>query len=272
MEDIIDASEASLFVGDRTALTVSAGLLVAAVASWGALYYLMPLMTSTSSMLGVASMVSSVSPVSIGIFELVWLVGMIAMMFPAMIPVVTFYNKLATRAEANPAVARTIGTPLFLVGYLGTYAGLGLAAYLAVYVAVGSASFVPFISSVAFIGPSLVLVLAGVYQLSPMKLRALSFCISPMAFFAVHARKGLLGSLRMGAVHGKYCVGCCWAYMLVMLAVAAMSLPIMIILAGLIAVEKVIAKGAVWFNRGVAGILMILGVLVFFVPSVLMVV
>lgn len=149
-------------------------------------------------------------------------------------------------------LAKAVGTPLFLLGYLGVYAGLGLLAYLAVYAAVFVAPIFPVLVSFAFLAPGLVLVLAGIYQLSPMKVKALSYCISPLGFFAVHLRKGLSGSLRMGVSHGAYCVGCCWAFMLVMLAVGAMSLLFMAALAAVIAFEKVIVRGALWFDRTVA--------------------
>ncbi len=71
----------------------------------------------------------------------------------------------------------------------------------------------------------------------------------------------------MGIDHGLYCVGCCWAYMLVMLAVDAMSIPIMIVLAGIIALEKVIVRGSVWFNRVVAVAFVALGILVLLFPG-----
>jgi predicted metal-binding membrane protein len=73
----------------------------------------------------------------------------------------------------------------------------------------------------------------------------------------------------MGFSHGKYCVGCCWAYMFVMLAVGAMSIPVMAVLAGLIALEKVIVKGSVWFTRGVAVGFILLGIAVALFPSIL---
>ena len=84
----------------------------------------------------------------------------------------------------------------------------------------------------------------------------------------MHSRTGLSGAVRMGICHGAYCVGCCWAYMLVMLAVAAMSIPFMAILAGVIALEKVIIRGARWFNRTIAVVFLLLGVAALFIPDV----
>jgi len=263
-----------ILTGERLGIMVATLLVGVAAVSWAATYYLMPVMMmgdpATSGMAGVASIISSsLSPVPVGFFVSVWVVGMVAMMFPAMIPVMTFYNKVATRVEPDPAVAKFFGTPLFLLGYLAAYAGLGLLAYLAISVALSFAPLFPFSALLATVVPGSLLILAGAYQFSPLKSTCLSHCVSPVGFFAVHSRRGLTGSVKMGLSHGKYCVGCCWAYMLVMLAVAAMSLPFMAILAGTIALEKVVVRGAAWFTRFIGVGFVLIGVWVFFFPSIL---
>jgi predicted metal-binding membrane protein len=265
-----DQRSTPIFVADRLAITVATILLVAAAISWVASYYLMPLMGASDMMgMGVAAIVSSLSITSVGIFEFIWVVGMAAMMFPAMLPMVLFYNRIVTKAESNQRAIQIAGTPIFLLGYLATYAGLGIAAYISIFVALGLTSSVPALSTLAFIGPGLVLIVAGLYQLTPLKVRCLSQCVSPLGFFAVHSRNGLSGAVRMGISHGTYCVGCCWAYMLVMLAVAAMSIPFMAVLAGVIALEKVLVRGAAWFTRAVAGSFLLLGVAALLFPGIL---
>jgi predicted metal-binding membrane protein len=200
---------------------------------------------------GVAAIVSSTSLTSISIFEIVWIIGMAAMMFPAMIPIVLFYNKVATKQELNPYLAKSVGTSLFLGGYLAVYAALGICAYLAIYEAISLST--KFSSEMlVVIASSSILIATGIYQFTPLKSRCLKNCVSPIGFFAVHYRSGLLGTLRMGLTHGYYCVGCCWTYMLVMLGVGAMSIPVMAVLTGIIALEKVLARAALWFNRLVA--------------------
>jgi predicted metal-binding membrane protein len=218
---------------------------------------------------GVAAIVSSLSISSVGLFEVIWVIGMAAMMFPAMIPMVLFYDKIKTKLETNPLFAKVAGTPIFLAGYLVMYALLGMGAYLAIYAAISLSSTFPILSALSVVAPSAILITAGIYQFSSLKSRCLSQCISPFGFFATHSRRGLLGAFRMGLSHGKYCVGCCWAYMLVMLAVGAMSIPVMAALAGIIALEKVIVRGSVWLNRGVALGFVLLGVIVGIFPSVL---
>ena len=130
-------------------LLVSASLL-----SWLGVLYAMPMMTMASGgMMGVAALVSSLSLSAVGLFELIWVVGMAAMMFPAMIPIVAFYNRFSTKVEPNPRLARAVGTPLFLAGYLAVYAGLGLAVYFAVFLAVGASSAFPGLAGLAYVAP-----------------------------------------------------------------------------------------------------------------------
>jgi len=255
---------------DRLTLGVAAVLISTSLASWIAVFYAMPLMTMASGgMMGVAALVSTASPSAVGLFELIWVVGMAAMMFPAMIPIVTFYNRFSTKVEPNPHLARAVGTPLFLAGYLAVYAGLGLAVYFAVFFAVGVSSAFPGLAVLGYVAPGAVLILAGAYQLVPRKSSFLMQCVSPIGFFTQHSHRGLLGSFRMGLSHGEYCAGCCWAYMLVMFAVALMSLPFMAILSVVIALEKVVMHGAVWFTRGIAAGLVLLGLASLVFPGVL---
>jgi predicted metal-binding membrane protein len=219
---------------------------------------------------GVAAIVGSTFSISsILLFEVLWVVGMAAMMFPAMVPVVLFYDKVAAKAEDNPRVARLVGTPMFLGGYLASYALLGVGAYLAIFFALQISSMFSWLLVLAVVAPSAVLIVTGIYQFSSLKTRCLSNCISPIGVFAVHSKRGLLGTVQMGFSHGSFCVGCCWAFMLVILAVGAMSLPVMAILSGVIALEKVVAKGSVGFNRIVAVGFIFFGIAIWFIPGLL---
>lgn len=268
-----------LFVHDKLAIALALSLLGVAAASWIASYYLMPfMMMSNSGMMmsgtGVASIVSSSSALSItaiALFEIIWIVGMVAMMFPAMIPIVLFYNRIATKLEPNPRLARAIGTPLFLSGYLITYAILGLGAYILVYAALNLSMYFSssLLSILAIEASAAILIATGIYQFTPLKYKCLSGCVSPIGFFATKSKKGLIGSLWMGFDHGIYCVGCCMLYMIVMLVVGAMSLPVMAILAGIIALEKVVIRGSVWFARIVGVGFILAGIMVLAHPSLL---
>jgi len=215
---------------------------------------------------GVARIVASPILSSVSIFEAIWIVGMVAMMFPAIIPVVLFYDKVASTQEPHPGIARAAGTPLFIGGYLIVYALLGVS-FFVIIDAVGYLRNLLDVGLLSVSGSSAVLIAAGVYQFTRLKSRCLSKCVSPISFFSAHFSSGLSGAIRMGVRHGTYCVGCCWAYMLIMFAMAAMSLPVMAVLAGLIALEKVLVRGTSWFERMVGFGLLVLGIGVAVFPS-----
>ena len=104
-----------------------------------------------------------------------------------------------------------------------------------------------FFQSAANVVGGLVLIGAGLYQLSPLKDKCLSHCRTPLGFILHDWREGYRGTLLMGVHHGWYCLGCCWALMVVMFPVGVMNLVWMGGLATLIAVEKLVPHG-----RGVA--------------------
>jgi predicted metal-binding membrane protein len=110
------------------------------------------------------------------------------------------------------------------------------------------------------------LLVAVVYELTPFKDVCLSKCRSPLGFLIGFWRDGLSGALRMGARHGAWCVGCCWALMASLFALGVMSIAWMAFIAALIAAEKVLPWG-----RGVtyatAALLLVLGVLVLAAPD-----
>ncbi|HZW85108.1 MAG TPA: DUF2182 domain-containing protein [Nitrososphaerales archaeon] len=204
----------------------------------------------------------------IGSFLIVWIVGMVAMMFPAMIPVITMYRALMAKEEKSP-ISRRYGAAIFLAGYLSLYLLLGAGLFGIVYLVFQLGSLAPWLSSYSLVAVALVLFVAGVWQLTPLKEKSLAKCISPMAFFMTHAERGPTGAFRMGASHGYYCVACCWLYMLVMLAVAAMSLLSMVVLSGIIIVEKAFVGASGWFRWLSAGLFFLLAALTLLLPATL---
>ena len=88
-----------------------------------------------------------------------------------------------------------------------------------------------------------VLIVAGLYQLTPLKRVCLDHCRSPFAFVMQHWRDGYGGALRMGIVHGSYCLGCCWALFAVLVAAGVMSLAWMLLLTLVVFAEKVLPGG-----------------------------
>jgi len=258
-------------------LSVGVPLLVVAAGAWYLSAYSLQAsspMTMESSMGSVplatmSAMFSSPGAGMLSTFLLVWLVGMVAMMFPAMIPVMSFYSGMTTAEEGQQSSTRLVRPVVFLGGYLSLYALLGLGLYAAVYAVFQLSLVLPSLSSLYTAGVVAVLFVTGVWQLTPLKEKSLSKCVSPLGFFLTHFKKGFSGAFRMGAEHGVYCVGCCWLYMLVMLAVAAMSLLSMALLSGLIIVEKAFVGRSSWFKWVSAGIFFSLALLVIASPSYL---
>lgn len=248
-------------------MTIAAVLVVTAATAWVSVYYLMSMggMSVTGAMVG---MFVSPDIYSLLLFLLIWIVGMVAMMFPAMIPVTSMYN--ATVAKSRPqAMIRSL---LFLAGYLAMYSVLGLIAYFAVLLLLSLVSTISFLSYYGTLAVAVVLIATGLWQLTPFKRACLKHCVSPFGFFLTHSRQGFTGAVRMGAEHGYYCVGCCYLYMVVMFVVAGMSLPAMALLAIMITLEKALLKGARWFNLLSSAVFIILGLIVWILPNALMII
>ena len=151
-----------------------------------------------------------------------WLAMTAAMMLPSTTPAVLLVDRLSPAA-----------TPRFLLGYLFAWTAYGLAAYGLARAAVASG----LIHSGAA-GP--LVAAAGLYGLTPLKRACLRHCRNPLAFLLRHER---LGPVRMGSLHGAYCVGCCAGLMVVLFAVGMMSVFWMVVVAALIAAEKIAPYG-----------------------------
>ena len=151
-----------------------------------------------------------------------------------------------------------------------------MAAFTAVYLLLWAASGVPVYLAhtlVMALAPSafayaiaLILLAAGAFQLSPLKQACLRACRSPVGFLLGHWRAGRRGSLVLGWSHAAYCLGCCWALMLVLVVAGAMGLPWVLLIAALVAAEKLLPGGE-WVARAAGGALLLLGVTVALRPD-----
>jgi predicted metal-binding membrane protein len=197
-------------------------------------------------------------PGSLGFYVVSWVVMMSAMMFPSIAPMVLTFAFVQRRRRDRGAVDRTVSSWVFVAGYLLTWTAFGVVAY-GLYVGVRSLS----IGELSWHrgGPYLaggVLLAAAVYQLTPAKDACLSRCRAPLDFVLTHWHEGPSGALRMGVVHGAWCVGCCWGLMAALFALGVMSVPWMVAIAGLIALEKLLPHKDL-ANRLIAITLVVLG-------------
>jgi predicted metal-binding membrane protein len=198
-------------------------------------------------------------PGALGWFVGVWVVMMAAMMLPSVSPTVALYARM-TRKRAPWA-------PLaFTAGYLVTWSAAGLLAYGVFVLGRELAG-----EQLAWDGAGRwlaggTLLLAAAYELTPLKDACLGKCRSPLGFLLGRWRDGLHGALGMGARHGAWCLGCCWALMASLFALGVMSIAAMAFVAALIAFEKTVPweRAAKW---GTAVVLLALGVLLIAAPD-----
>jgi len=181
-------------------------------------------------------------PGPLGFYVVSWVVMMSAMMFPSIAPMVLAFGFVDRRRRDRGMVDRVLCTWVFVAGYLLTWTAFGLLAY-GLYVGARSLS-IPALSWHRG-GPYLaggILLTAAIYQLTPTKDACLRRCRSSLDFVLTGWRDGPAGALRMGVVHGAWCVGCCWGLMIALFALGVMSLTWMVAIAGLIAIEKLLPR------------------------------
>ncbi|MFI0450321.1 DUF2182 domain-containing protein [Actinomadura sp. 6N118] len=174
------------------------------------------------------------------LFLLLWLVMMTAMMLPSVAPVALTWGRAIGRGSAGPArVARTVQ---FVGGYLLVWTAFGLLAYGGMTLTGDLVERDPGIGR--WIGAG-AFALAGLYQLGPLKSICLRHCRSPMAQLLRYAAfRPWARDLRVGVHHGGYCLGCCWALMVVLIPLGVMNVAAIAALAALIFLEKLWRHGA----------------------------
>jgi predicted metal-binding membrane protein len=170
-----------------------------------------------------------------------WVVMMAGMMLPSAAPTVLLYGamvrKHAERGTVLPAVW------IFVSGYLMVWAGFSLAAALLQAALEQAGLLTPMMASGSNRLNAVLLVAAGIYQMTPLKDLCLSKCRNPVQFFMTHWRPGTAGALRMGITQGAYCLGCCWMLMLLLFAVGVMNLAWVALIAAFVFLEKLLPGG-----------------------------
>ena len=267
------------------------------------------------------------SLVALSLFVMIWTAGMAAMMFPAIIPMILFYNRLIDNNSNNSNINSNSNTgtnhnsqtlhhrnrdirndsnnndnwniikenenktnknmihslryilqsksyqiSLFLSSYLAIWALTGISLFIGWSVVLDALLLQPGMNNSQQMKPEerqisintihgIVLIISGIYQFSSLKTRCLGYCESPLSFFMRRWRKGKLGAVMMGAYHGIYCLGCCWPYFLLMVALGWMNVLWMGLFATIIFAEKIWSKGGLWIAK-ITGIgFIIIGIL-----------
>ncbi len=165
-----------------------------------------------------------------------WAVMMIAMMTPTAIPTIRMYH---TVSHNHPSITRpALCWTLFLLGYLSAWTAFSALATFLQWPLHHWGILNPMMDSNSFLFSGILIAVAGVYQWTPWKDACLNQCRSPLQFLMAHWHGGAWGSWRMGAENGVFCVGCCWALMLMLFALGMMNMLWIALIALFVLLEK----------------------------------
>jgi len=235
-------------------------LLTLAAASWALLIWQAVVMNRQAMGMGLTMGMSAI------LFIAIWVVMMIAMMFPTAAPMILMFTRVyAGKKQQGQAF---VPTWVFVGAYLLVWTLFGVLAYpLALLAERLAGQSMWLMDNATRIGGAL-LVMAGLYQLSPLKHLCLSKCRTPFQFLLSSWRDGYGGAFRMGFVHGAYCLGCCWLLFVLLFPLGIMNIAVMAFLTVLIYAEKSFSIGR-QISQIAGGALIFYGVLVVLVPAAL---
>jgi len=185
---------------------------------------------------------------------LMWWVMMIAMMAPSAAPTMLLYARVHRHSVGQKQTHDKLApTGAFAAGYLLVWLGFSIAA-ATLHWALGSVGIISETGSRSRWLSAAILLAAGLYQFMPLKNACLVHCRSPAEFLSRHWRPKSSGALRLGVLHGAYCVGCCWVLMALLFVGGAMNLVWIAALSSIVFVEKVMPLGQ-WVRQCVGLVL-----------------
>jgi predicted metal-binding membrane protein len=194
-------------------------VLIAAAGAWAGTVVLARGMTGMTGTMGLG----------LAVFVAVWTLMMAAMMLPSVTPLASLYVRTV---QSN----RTVRLAALVAGYLAVWAAVGVPAFGLAWLTGWMTGRHPGAAHVLAVA---IFAACGVYQLTRLKDRCLAHCRSPIALLLHYGSyRGRSRDLRAGAHHGAYCLGCCWALMVILIAVGVMNIAAMVGLAAVVLVEK----------------------------------
>jgi len=188
-----------------------------------------------------------------------WWVMMVAMMLPSATPMVLLFATLNRKQKENDKPY--VPTAVFASAYLIVWAGFSLVAVAVQWGLESMALLSPMLESASVVLGGVLLMTAGLYQLTPLKQACLKHCRSPLQFILTRWRSGANGAFHMGIEHGAYCVGCCWFLMGLLFFGGIMNLYWIVGLAVYVLLEKTIPVGH-WISHTAGIALTIWGIIV----------
>jgi predicted metal-binding membrane protein len=240
----------------RDRILIGAGLTAVAAAGWSYLYW-------DAQANHCARMAEMAGPHMAGwgwteftLMFAMWSVMMVAMMAPSVAPMVMMFAEVSRkrREQKRPYTPAAI----FFGGYVAAWTAFSLLATITQWglqtVALLSAA----MAATSVVLASLLLIAAGVFQWTPWKTACLTHCRTPLHFIMTEWREGAGGALTMGWRHGLFCIGCCWALMLLLFVAGVMNLAWVAAISVLVLLEKLIPR-ALWFVRASGAALALAG-------------
>ena len=175
------------------------------------------------------------------LFLAIWVLMMVAMMFPSAAPMIlTFHKVQVNKRQRGEAF---VATWVFVAAYLLVWTVSGVAAYAGALAAEAIAARAALSPAIAARIGGAILVAAGLYQITPFKDLCLSKCRTPISFIMTSWRDGVVGALRMGVLHGSYCLGCCWLLFVILFPLGIMNVAAMAVITLAIFAEKTLPWG-----------------------------
>jgi predicted metal-binding membrane protein len=240
----LGAEQTAAHLPRRERVVIAAALGAVAALSWLYLYLQMQPMADMADI--APAMFAPWTAADFALNLAIWWVMMPAMMLPSATPMILTFATVnrRKRERGQPFVPPMV----FTAGYLVAWGLFGVFATLADWALERAALISPMTGRLTPTLGAIVVVAAGIYQLSPLKSVCLRHCRSPFDFVLNHWRDGASGALRMGMEHGLYCLGCCWFLMALMFAAGIMSLLWMAVIAVFVLLEKLLPAGT-WIAR-----------------------
>ncbi len=200
------------------------------------------------------------------LFLLIWVVMMVAMMFPTAAPMILTFHRVQSHKRRHGDAF--VSTWVFVTAYMVVWTLAGVAAYLGARAAEALGDHADLSRATAARIGGAVLVAAGLYQLTPLKDVCLSKCRTPITFIMTAWHDGEAGALRMGLLHGAYCLGCCWLLFVILFPLGIMNMAAMAAITLLIFAEKTLPWGRL-ASRASAAALVVYGAVVMATPWML---
>ena len=244
---------------DRDRLVVLGGLAAATILAWA---WLVPMSFDMyGSMSGSSAWMATHAwdLKYVSLLVAMWAVMMAGMMLPSAAPMILLFAGVVRQSDLARPATRAFA---FAAGYLAGWSLFAVAAVVVQRMLMDVLVLTPMMALSTNRASSAVLALAGMYQLTPLKRACLSTCQSPLTFIARHWRNGLGGAFRMGAAHGVFCVGCCWALMLLLFVGGVMHLTTIGLLTLVVLIEKTLPLGprVHWFTWATGSLMLVLAI------------